>query len=271
MTVLGSITIGLDPEIHLGPVTLAWHGLTIAIGIGLGTLVAVRYARSRGLEPDHVQTLVVILVIAGIGGSRLLYLLQHDPGAIVRPGDLFGTRGFSFYGALIASPAAAAIYIRRSNLTLRYLDALAAGFPLGMAIGRIGDLISGEHYGGPTDLPWGIRYTNPGAEVPQVGIAYHSGGLYEIVLAIAMIAILTPLWRRLSAPTALLWATILLYAAGRFVMFFAREDSGTQLGLKGAQWLSLAIVLVSAIGLWRALSRSRASRGRTPAAASGGS
>ena len=248
----GSITIGLDPELHVGPVSIAWHGLTIAVGIVVGMAVAVRYGRTRDLETERIQTLVLVLVAAGVVGSRLLYLLQHDPGAIVRPGDLIGSRGFSFYGALIASPAAAAVYVVRHKLTTRYLDALAAGFPLGMAVGRIGDLINGEHYGGPTDLPWGVRYTHPDALVPSPGIAYHSGGLYEIVLALAMVAVLTPLWSRLRAPTSLLWATILMYSAGRFLMFFARDDSGTELGLKGAQWMSLAIAVTSAAGLWRA-------------------
>jgi phosphatidylglycerol---prolipoprotein diacylglyceryl transferase len=259
---VAEITIGLDPEVRLGPVTLAWHGLTIAVGILLGTLVAARYARTRELDPGRVQTLVMILVVAGIAGSRLLYLGQHDPAGLVNPADWVGTRGFSFYGALVAAPAAVALYLRRGRLTLRYLDALAAGFPLGMAAGRVGDLINGEHHGGVTDAPWGVRYTNPDAEVPEPGLVYHSGGLYEIVLALAMAALLTPLWGRLRSPTALLFATTLLYSVGRFFMFFARDDSGAALGLKGAQWLSLAIAVASGIALWRALRRN--GEARTP-------
>lgn len=262
---LAQITIGIDPEIHLGPLTLAWHGLTIAIGIVLGTVVATRYARGRDLDPDRVQTLVIILVIAGIAGSRLLYLAQNDPAGLVNPADWIGSQGFSFYGALVAAPAAVALYLRREGLTLHYLDALAAGFPLGMAVGRVGDFISGEHYGGQTDLPWGVRYTDPDALVPAPGVAYHSGGLYEIVLALVMVAVLTPLWRRLRSPTALLFATTLLYAVGRFFMFFGREDSGTDFGLKGAQWLSLVIAVASAIALWRAVRRGGSGRS-TPAA-----
>lgn len=264
---LGSITIGIDPEFKVGPVTLAWHGMTIAIGILLGAAVAVRYARSRGLDVERVQTLVMLLVVAGVLGARILYLLQHDPAGLVEPGEWLRSRGYSFYGALIAAPAAVAVYLRRKELSATYLDALAAGFPLGMAVGRIGDLISGEHYGGPTDLPWGVRYTHPGAEVPNLGVAYHSGGLYEIVLAIAMIAVLTPLWSRLRAPTALLWATTLSYSIGRFLMFFVRDDSGTELGLKGAQWMSLAIAVVSAAGLWYAQTHRRPGRSPTPASA----
>lgn len=266
MSALGAITIGIDPEFKVGPVTLAWHGMTIAIGILMGTLVAVRYARSRGLGTERVQALVILLVAAGVIGSRLLYLLQHDPAGLVTPADWLDSRGYSFYGALIAAPIAVGVYLRRKDLRLPYLDALAAGFPLGMAVGRVGDLISGEHYGTPTDLPWGVRYTHPGAEVPDLGIAYHSGGLYEIVLALVMLAVLLPLWSRLRAPLALFWATTLMYSVGRFFMFFVRSDSGTELGLKSAQWVSVAIAVASAIGLWYA--HTRRAPGPSPTAAS---
>ena len=50
--------------------------------------------------------------------------------------------------------------LRRRQLSLRYLDALAAGFPLGMAVGRIGDVISGEHYGPATTVAWASRMTS---------------------------------------------------------------------------------------------------------------
>ena len=64
-----------------------------------------------------------------------------------------------------------ALYLGWRRLGLRYLDALAAGFPLGMAIGRIGDVINGEHYGPVSDLPWAIRNTHPDADVPSNELA----------------------------------------------------------------------------------------------------
>jgi phosphatidylglycerol:prolipoprotein diacylglycerol transferase len=66
------------------------------------------------------------------------------------------------------------VYLWRTRLSLRYLDALAAGFPLGMAVGRIDDVISGEHYGPPTTLPWAFRYLNPMAEVPSTQVCLPS-------------------------------------------------------------------------------------------------
>lgn len=53
---LAAITIGIDPTIELGPVTVAWHGLTIAVGIVIGGLVAAREARRRGLDTEPLYT-----------------------------------------------------------------------------------------------------------------------------------------------------------------------------------------------------------------------
>ncbi len=75
--------------------------------------------------------------------------------------------GFAFYGALIAGALAVGAYLWRAKLSVPYLDALAAGFPLGMAVGRIGDVINGEHYGPPSADPWGFRYTDPAHPPPS--------------------------------------------------------------------------------------------------------
>jgi phosphatidylglycerol:prolipoprotein diacylglycerol transferase len=248
---MATITLNIDPRLHLGPFSLAWHGLMIALGIAAGAWLACRYAQERGLSGEVLLNLLIVLTLAGIVGSRLLFLILDEPGSLLRPEDWVGSRGFAFYGALIAGPLAVAAYLWRERLSLRYLDALAAGFPLGMAIGRIGDVISGEHYGPTTTLPWGFRYLSPHAEVPGSQLAYHQGGFYEVLLALAMLAILWPLRHRFRRPTTLLWTTVAFYSAGRFVMFFYRSDTTDfALGINVAQVTSLALLGVSLLGLW---------------------
>lgn len=242
----------------------------IAVGIVVGGWAGARYARERGLDPERLVTAVLVLALSGIVGARLFFLAVNDPLALVQPADWLGTRGFAFYGAIIFGTAATALYLRRAELGPRYLDAMAAGFPLGMAVGRIGDLINGEHYGPPTDAPWGIRYTHPNAEVPSPDVAFHSGGLYEIVLALAMLAIVWPLRHRFRRPTMLLWAVIGLYGAGRFVMFFYRSDTDPGvLGLNEAQLVSLGLVAVALIGATSAARRDSTRGRRRPSGKAG--
>ncbi len=143
--------------------------------------------------------------------------------------------------AIIVAVPVVGIYLSRERLGITYLDALAAGFPLGMAVGRVGDLINGEHYGPVSDLPWAVQNSHPAADVPSNQLAYHSGGLYEVLLALLMLAVLWPLRDRLVRPGAFLCSVIAMYAAGRFAMFFVRDDSTIlTLGLSFSQWASLA-------------------------------
>jgi phosphatidylglycerol:prolipoprotein diacylglycerol transferase len=251
-----TITIGIDPFIDLGPVTLAWHGLTIAIGIAAGGLLAGRLARRRGLDTDPLYTAGMILVAGALVGGRVFFLAEN--GQLGDPGAWLSSRGFTFYGGFIAAALGIAAYVRWKRLPLTYLDLIAVALPLGYAIGRIGDVINGEHYGPPTDFFLGVRNTHPDADVPSPDVAYHNGGLYEVIIGAAVFAIVWPLRHRLRRPLSMVWLVLALLAAGRFVEFFVRSDSDTiALGLETAQWTSLALLAVAAAGAWLTARRAR--------------
>jgi phosphatidylglycerol:prolipoprotein diacylglycerol transferase len=245
-----SITVGIDPLINVGPFTIAWHGLTIAIGILVGGLVVAREARARRLHIEPVEVMGLILIAGAIVGSKVFYLAEH--GALGDPGAWFDSRGFTFYGGFIAAAGGLALYVWRRRLSIEYLDAIALGLPLGYGIGRVGDVINGEHYGAATTFFLGVRNSHPDADVPSHDIAYHSGGLYEMLIGLTTFAVALALHRRLcSRPTAMVWLVIALLGAGRFFEFFARSDSaGSVLGLDTAQWTSLVLILIAAAGAW---------------------
>jgi phosphatidylglycerol---prolipoprotein diacylglyceryl transferase len=252
------ITIGIDPMIHIGPITLAWHGLTIAIGILIGGLLARAEMLARGLDPEPLQSIALILIVGAIIGSRVFYLAEHDQ--LGDPSAWIGNRGFTFYGGFIVVALALVAYIRRRRLSVQYLDASALGLTLGYGIGRIGDIINGEHYGPATTFFLGVVNAQPDAEVPSHVIAYHNGGLYESMIGFAAFAVAMALRRRLrDRPTGMIWLVMALIALGRFVEFFARSDSAkTALGLETAQWTSIALIVIAATGAWFTSKRSAA-------------
>lgn len=249
MTPLMTITVHLDPVVEVGPFELTWHGMMTAAGLLVGALVAARFARRVGLDPARVSTLVIVAAAAGIAGARLFFLALNDPAALAAPAAWLGTHGFAIYGALLAALIGVGVYLRRASLPVRYLDALAYGFPFGLAVGRIGDVVNGEHFGPPTSQPWGIRWTHPDVLAPSAEVAYHSGGLYEVVLALVIVAVVVPAARRLTMPTDLLWLVLALYGAGRLLMFFWRDDSeAAVLGLHTAQLVSVGFVGLALAG-----------------------
>ena len=243
------MTIGLAPTFDVGPFDVAWHGIMTAIGLPIGTGVASWLARRRGLSPDPVVLMTLTVAVAGIVGARLFYLAQADPAGLLTPwgGEL---EGFAFYGAVILGLPVAAVTLRVTRQpVLAYLDLLAVGFLAAMTFGRVGDLINGEHYGPPTSLPWGVTYTNPDAHVPAVGVAYHSGALYEIVLVVVLLAGALLLARRTPPPGTFLWGVLGAYALGRFAIFFGvRDVDVVALGLRQAQWTSLGLIAAAVFG-----------------------
>ena len=246
---LAAITIPWSPTYHLGPLELSWHGTMIAAGIALAGVVAGRLLRARGFDTDELWTMVGVVGLVGVIGSRVLFIAQNEPAAFGEPGRWLGTHGYSIYGAVIGGAIAALVYVHRRKLDWAYVGAIAVGFPIGDALGRVGDVISGEHFGPATSVPWGVRYTAQGAEVPQLGVTYHSGALYEIVAVLLIFPIMLWIWSRFRDPLIAFWSVLALYGLGRFVIFFWRLDSASgPAGLSEAQWISLGLVLVGVIG-----------------------
>jgi phosphatidylglycerol:prolipoprotein diacylglycerol transferase len=243
------ITIGIDPEIHLGPVTLTWHGLMIALGIVVGAVLAARWARARGLATDPLYSLTGLAAIGGIVGARSLYVLE-------RGGPLLGMHGFTFFGGVILAGLLIAGYAWRERLDARYVDAAAFGLPLGVAVGRIADVINGEHYGSASTFPLAVRNSNPHALTPDPHLAYLSGGLFEALLGLAIFAIVWPLRDRVHQTGTLAWLVLGLFAVGRFFVQFARSDPKGALGLANAQWVSIALLAISLAG-WSLMARLR--------------
>lgn len=239
---LSIITLPTGDRLELGPVALPWHGLMTALGILAAGALAIRFARERKLDEDRLFNLIFIIVVAGLIGARLFYLLEQDPGALTRPGDWLGANGFSFYGAIIASVGAALLYLRADPAGFSLLDAAASGFGLGMAIGRIGDILIGEHIGDPSELPWAIQYSNPDALAPTQDLAYQPGALYESLLGLLIFLVVWPRRDRFAPPGMLIAFVVGSYAIGRFALFFLRNDSDDLVaGLSNGQVASLVV------------------------------
>ncbi|MCC2671525.1 MAG: lgt, partial [Armatimonadetes bacterium] len=147
--------------VQIGPFTLYSFGLMVILGFGAGLWLAARLAQRRGLDGDAFLDAAVVILFAGVAGARLLFVALNW--------KTFSTQlwqvaalwqgGMSFHGGVIAAVLAGAVYMRRRRLpVLEMADAAAPGIAIGYTIGRIGCLLNGCCYGGPTTLPWGIHF-----------------------------------------------------------------------------------------------------------------
>ncbi len=254
MIELLSINIGLNPDItEVAGLLITWHGVFTAVGIVFGVWLAVGVASSSRIkiDADTAYTLGVIVVATGLVGARALYVLENygDNSSIDSFVDIFRITegGISIYGAIIGGAIGGWAYGLRTKLpSAAGADAAVFGMMLGLAIGRIGDLINGEHFAKTSDLPWAVTYSNPNSPA-FFREAMHPATTYELFGDLFILGILTFIWRLQPKSGVIFAAAFLLYAVMRFFVSFLRLDSEEPLlGLTTPQVVSILVIIVTA-------------------------
>jgi phosphatidylglycerol---prolipoprotein diacylglyceryl transferase len=252
----------MQPEIHLGPLTLQTFGIMFALGfIGAGVVLAKRF-RELGKPPDWAYEMVFAALVGGVIGSRIDFLIQNwDEVGDDLVGNLLSGSGLVWYGGVIGGAIAVMLWARwRGILNVALLDLAAVPLALGYAIGRIGCQLSGDgDYGEPWEGPWAMAY--PEGTVPTTE-EVHPTPVYE-TLTVGGIAYLLWRWRDRFRPGIVFALYLVLTGLERFLVEFIRRNDPVLAGLTVAQLLSLAMI---AAGLtWLATVRNR--RGTLRAAA----
>jgi len=139
-----------------------WYGIIIGCGFLLAVMLCSRWAPRFGISSDNVMDLLIAAVPMALIGVRAYYVVFNldlyrradgslDWGAIVR----FSDGGLAIYGAIIASAIVLLIFCRVKKLSfLAFADLGVHGLLIGQCIGRWGNFMNVEAYGGLTQLPW---------------------------------------------------------------------------------------------------------------------
>jgi len=253
------------PRIGIGPVQLSPHGVGIAFGCFVGAWLMARRARARGYDENHAWNTAAWGVVGAIIGARVAYVVGHLD-AFSSPLEWLEIwkGGISLIGGLLGGILLAALYFRRHDLDFFELADLGApALALGIALGRSGDLVIGDHLGKPTHffLGWvykgGTLISPPPCLTPSghrvyptpsgcilPGIQVHQTALYDALWSLAIFGILLWIERRprRRGLVFLTWAS--LYTAGRIVTDFLRVDKRWILGLTGSQLTSIVAISV---------------------------
>ena len=244
-----SIKIGIDPTIlDEGGIEITWHGVFTAVAVVMGVVVATWFARRAGYNEDTIYNVALCLVIGGIIGARGLYVIENWSLFENDLGDIFAvnTGGISIYGALIGGTIGAWLYaiIRRVPNIAKGADIASIGGILGMAVGRIGDIINGEHFAKTSDLPWAVVYTHENSpSLLRFGgnYAQHPAVGYELLGDLVIFALLIFIYLRVSRSGVTFFSWVFLYGLLRFWVSFLRlDDEVLGTGLRTAQLIGLA-------------------------------
>ena len=224
-----------------GPFHLYSYGLMLAIGFLAAMAFAERQAQAAKLDPQKIQTLGLVSLIAGLVGARIGYILLNLPFFMDQPAEIFRVDhgGLVFYAGLLAGVAAGIFQIRKSKLPLWVtLDLMIPSVVLAHAFGRVGCFLNGCCYGKPSTLPWVVRF-------PGDLVARYPTQLYEVAALLAIFFLLRRVGGRSTRPGTVVLIYGLAYGTWRFFVEFLRGDNPiVGGGLTVFQWWSILLVLV---------------------------
>jgi phosphatidylglycerol---prolipoprotein diacylglyceryl transferase len=251
----------MQPEIHLGPITLQTFGLMLGLGFAVAGVLAAKYLKELGRPADWAYEMVFAALVGGIVGARLWSVIENwDEAKDDIFGSLFSGAGLVFYGGLLGGALAVLAWAwRRGVLDLKTVDTAAVPLAAAYAIGRIGCQLAGDgDYGKAWDGPWAMAY--PDGTVPTTD-EVHPTPVYE-TLTMGLVAWF--LWRRRHSmrPGGLFALYLVLAGAERFLVEFLRRNDRIVVGLTLPQLIAIAMMIVG--GIW--LARMRAT-GPVPAPA----
>lgn len=260
---------------QLGPLSVRWYGLLIAVAVLAGLTLATRLGRQRGIEPVLIADLLPLLVLGAVIGARIYYVLlewrQYEDNWLEALAIWRG--GIAIHGALIGGSLTTVLYCRwRRQPFWPLLDVLMPAVALGQAIGRWGNFFNSEAFGVPTDLPWKLRIplaNRPTEFLDQAD--FHPTFLYESLWNVGVCVLLLVLFRqgqkgRISLPAGSLSCIYLMaYSAGRVWIEGLRIDPlclfsqppFCEGGLRMAQVVSLLLIVLGGLGLWWLYGRQR--------------
>src|SRR5512138_2216464 len=184
-----------------------------------------------GLDPNRVLDLGIYIIVAALVGAKLLLVIVDYDQFSLNPADLLSVArsGGVFYGGLISAVVVAFWYIAKHGMPFwTTCDVFAPGIALGHVTGRLGCFAAGCCYGRPTDVPWGIIFTNPLAAAnvgTPLGIRLHPTQRYEAGAELLILIVLLATERRGRAfPGRTFWSYMFLYAVSRYIIEIYRGD-----------------------------------------------
>lgn len=245
----------------------------LGIGFISASMLLTRELHRKGLDANLGSTITLLAVIFGIAGSKLLYLVENWGQFMRSPIDMtFSPGGLTWYGGFLLATLMIFLYSRRKRIPfLQVCDSAAPGLALAYGVARIGCHLAGDgDYGMPTDLPWGMVYSN-GTYPPSLAfkdfpeivsrygvngvvpdtIPVHPAPLYEFGLGVIIFAILWRSRTKFQVDGKLFMLYLILAGMARLSVEFIRINPRLLFGLSEAQLISAAMIIVGLIGYIR--------------------
>lgn len=248
---------------EIGPVKIYSYGFMLVVAFYSCYFLLSKDLKRLGHDSELASSIVMAAAIGGILGSKIYYLVENFGRVLQDPfGMIFSGSGLVFLGGLMGGTLGVTLVLRKRKLNwLQFSDVVAPLLILGYAIGRVGCFLVGDDYGIPSRLPWALNFAKglpptttysfdsyyPWVDVSgwaPGALTVHPTQMYETLIGLM---IFTYLWKKRTSVTvagSLFFTYLILAGIERFMIEFIRTNNHYALGLSGAQWLSMIMIMV---------------------------
>ncbi|HCV1711063.1 TPA: prolipoprotein diacylglyceryl transferase [Staphylococcus aureus] len=249
---MGIVFNYIDPvAFNLGPLSVRWYGIIIAVGILLGYFVAQRALVKAGLHKDTLVDIIFYSALFGFIAARIYFVIFQWPYYAENPSEIIKIwhGGIAIHGGLIGGFIAGVIVCKVKNLNpFQIGDIVAPSIILAQGIGRWGNFMNHEAHGGPVSRAFLEQLHLPNFIIENMyinGQYYHPTFLYESIWDVAGFIILVNIRKHLKlGETFFLYLT--WYSIGRFFIEGLRTDSlMLTSNIRVAQLVSILLILIS--------------------------
>ncbi|HEA2711363.1 TPA: prolipoprotein diacylglyceryl transferase [Staphylococcus aureus] len=249
---MGIVFNYIDPvAFNLGPLSVRWYGIIIAVGILLGYFVAQRALVKAGLHKDTLVDIIFYSALFGFIAARIYFVIFQWPYYVENPSEIIKIwhGGIAIHGGLIGGFLAGVIVCKVKNLNpFQIGDIVAPSIILAQGIGRWGNFMNHEAHGGPVSRAFLEQLHLPNFIIENMyinGQYYHPTFLYESIWDVAGFIILVNIRKHLKlGETFFLYLT--WYSIGRFFIEGLRTDSlMLTSNIRVAQLVSILLILIS--------------------------
>ena len=224
------------------------YGFMMFLGFFSAAWFAARRAESVGIRGELIWDLAVWIMISGIGGARLFYVVKYPErifagksgaawiGAIFNLPD----GGLVLYGGVILGLAVFFVFCRRRKVNpLLMADVVVPSIFIGLAFGKVGCFLNGCCYGDVCSLPWAVQFPENSATFAAMAgrgfldpaaattLPLHPTQIYSAVNALILAFLTATYFKYRQRNGAVLALAVCVYPVTRFIIEYLRSDEAT--------------------------------------------
>ena len=241
----------MDPEIHItSTFSIRWYGVLICFAFILCIVLGLLSCKKNGIESNDLLDYILVTIPSAIIGARLYYVAFTWEYYSAHPAEIvqIWNGGLAIYGGIIGAAIGLIIMSKvKKQPALKIIDFIIPYVALGQGIGRWGNFINQEAYGGATDLPWGMT----GSVIQQEfgSTLVHPTFFYESMWCFITFAVLMILRGKLKKHGQSLCVYCIMYGTERAFVEGLRTDSLYWGSVRVSQALSIILIVLAVAAL----------------------